>query len=296
MIRLARVMLLTTLASALLLPTACSSAPDMRSPEDSTSEAAPSLDPAQTRGAAGKAAMNARIESWPTTVTPQDAFLAVQAFDPSASGLRIDKHISPRSRDPKLAHAFYQVATDDGRVFIVEQTSGNVTEVWGRIPLAAAVDDTSTVSPPLSEDDALALAQMFLAQVRPGFEFMTPYPEAAIMAGDDPSWFQFGWALIDENGLRLRDEVRISVDPQSGTLRNYRSVEGWRIDFPTAPSLTATEAMAAAGISEGSTMRPELLLVRTPGKSHLAWIFGGRQGGWVSWVDAHTGEVLDDTF
>lgn len=256
--------------------------------------AVPTLD--QLRGAAGKAALNDRVAAPPESVTPEAALRAAEAFDPSASGLRIVERTVRRSGDPRIPESFYQVQAADGRVFIVEQTSGNVVEVWGAVPLSSVGGDAASISMPLSRAEALEVATAFLRRVRPGFEYMAPSTDVFAWDAEDAKRFNFAWELIDENGFALRDKVRLSVDPDTGAIHRFHSAEGQPVGFPTRPTLSAEEAFEAVGVRMSPSIEAHLELFPSwDGSMHLVWYLYSKDDCRVAYaVDAHSGEQWGD--
>ncbi|MBU4556855.1 MAG: hypothetical protein KJ747_08300 [Actinobacteria bacterium] len=294
--------------AALIAGAGCTrqSSADITQPSTSAQAEAPS--PEAVRASQAIAALNARVAEYPADFTDEQAVATVLAFDPTATGAHVLPAPSARGPDPsaRLEYTFVQVTPSRG--YVVEGRSGNVTEVWGRVP-ASVVLDGSEISVPLSKDEARALAEEFLTRVRPGFEYLTPTDWGENWYVQEPDEFGFGWELVDAIGTNLGDRVRVSIDRTTGEAVQYVSQEGGPISISTTPSISAEEAMQSVlGHSDTAGVRAHLRYVGYPFPyERLSWLVDippgpdrnritGRSPDIASpvvvEVDAHTGAVV----
>lgn len=274
----------------------------------SVASVSPQAAAAAARASEAIAAINARVAEYPASFTEEQAVAAVLAFDPTAIGAHVVPAPSVRGPDPsaRLYYTFVQVTPNRG--YVVEGRSGNVTEVWGRVP-GSVVLEGAELSAPLDEEGARRVAKAFLSRVRPGFEYLTPTEWGERWYVQDPEQFGFGWELVDGAGIGLGDRVRVSIDRNTGDAVKYVSQEGGPISISTTPTISADEAVRAVlGDADSTGASAYLHYVGYPFPyERLIWSVSimsgpvadritGRQPGIASPVvidiDAHTGEYI----
>lgn len=304
----ARVSLSVVVLAALIAGAGCTRQSSADVTQAPTPPVAESPSPEAARASQAIAALNARVAEYPSGFSNEQAIATVLAFDPTATGGRVIPAPSARGPDPsaRLEYTFVQVTP--GRGYVVEGRSGNVTEVWGRVP-ASVVLDGAEISAPLTKDEARALAEEFLTRVRPGFEYLTPSDWGENWYVQEPDEFGFGWELVDAIGTNLGDRVRVSIDRNTGEAVQYVSQEGGPISISTTPSISAEEAMVSVlGHSDTAGVRAYLRYKGYPfPDERLSWLVDipsgpdanritGRSPDIASpvvvEVDAHTGAVV----